>query len=32
MKKEREALHAIPLRRRKEELAGGTTCYTLEDT
>jgi hypothetical protein len=31
-KEEREALHDIPPRRRKEELAGGTTCSTPEET
>jgi hypothetical protein len=31
-KKEREALHAIPPGRRKEEGAGGTTCYTPGET
>jgi hypothetical protein len=30
--KEREALHAISPRRRKEEGAGGTTSYTPEET
>jgi hypothetical protein len=31
-KKEREALHAITPRRRKEEGAESTACYTLEET
>jgi hypothetical protein len=31
-KKLREALHAIPPRKRKEELAGGTIYYTPEET
>jgi hypothetical protein len=31
-KAEGEALHAIPPRRRKEELAEGTTCYSPEET
>jgi hypothetical protein len=32
MKKELKALHSIPPSRRKEELAGGTTCYSPEET
>jgi hypothetical protein len=31
-KKERKALHAVAPRRRKEELAGGTTSYNPEET
>jgi hypothetical protein len=31
-KKERKALHAIAPRRRKDDLAGGTTCYNPEKT
>jgi hypothetical protein len=31
-KKEREALYAISPRRRKEDRAGGITCYTPEET
>jgi hypothetical protein len=31
-KKEREALHAIPPRRLREEGPGDTTCYTPEET
>jgi hypothetical protein len=32
MKKEREALHAITPILRKEEGAGGTTCFTPDET
>jgi hypothetical protein len=30
-KKEREALNALPTRRRIKEGAGGTTCYISEE-